>query len=212
MKRSIFVKLSVLAVGLGALGAAGCDSLTGEDASPPETALAGLYTVDSWTDNEAGCDEEGPSSGDALLWPRFGVNPDANDLIGLSWVLAFACSDEDNCARRQDDGAVIGLLVNGWRLVEGDDAAGWRGTRDGAYREQDDDSCTGFRTTATLTGTAQTSARLEARHEFVSWDDENTGGPCDSDEVAGLVTGTCDRLEVITATYDEPLPPVPADD
>jgi len=188
-----------------------CDAAASDEVTPPETALTGMYTIASWTKNSDGCAGEGPATGETTLRPFFGIAPDASAFLRMSWVFAFACSSEADCAARQHGGTVIGLLPHAWRLADGDDATGWRGTSEGAYREMDDESCTGFRTTARLTG-ATGAVRLELRTEYVTWEDGGGTGPCAVERVAELATGTCGELEVITATYTQALPPASEQD
>jgi len=178
---------------------------------PPDTELAGVYTIDSWTLNEEGCEEPGPDNGsDLLLWPRVGVNPDSGTATDSAWVFGYLCSDVDNCAERQNAGEFEASLVNGWHFDEGSDADGWVASRDFAFIDHDseeEDACAGYRVDALLTP-AEGGVRIETRTEIVRWAGDVT---CADETVAEHVSGQCSELQIIDATFEVDLPPPPQD-
>lgn len=190
---------------LAAIASSGCVGLFLKK-STPDTEFAGVYALDSWTENTEGCDAEG----EQVLRPEgalVGVAADNNVLIG-GFVFAFVCADLDNCAELQDDGFLVGLVENGWRLDDGSDADGWNGIFDTSL-ETGDGMCESYRETATLTGSGD-SIRIEIRTEVLEPYAQLEGeDPCPRDEIEARAQGTCSFLEVVEGTYQEEMPPVP---
>ncbi|MFK7926862.1 MAG: hypothetical protein AB8H79_01645 [Myxococcota bacterium] len=196
-------QLCLLAV---VFAAAGCPELTDPltPAEPPETALRGIYSVDAWTQNISGCDEDGDPNPLFREGVLFGIHPDAQVGEERGWLHAYVCTDTENCVSKQDKGGLAGLDPYGWQLFDGSDAAGWSSITDAATTT-DDGMCRGVREVTTLTATG-TSVRVEVENirvdEFAQVDGDD---PC-PDELVVDNLGACYKFESLDATFLEAFP------
>ncbi|MFK7929410.1 MAG: hypothetical protein AB8H79_14540 [Myxococcota bacterium] len=180
----------------------GCSLFEG----PPATELEGVYTIDSWTPLEPECDR-GPINN--ILFSHFGV-VSANNLLQGPHLFAYPCADVEGCAAGQDFSSVPGLVQFSSTTPDGDDDSGWTGSTDVELIDQENpgqclvsriswllepDGPDGvIRTTTFVRGVVTDAADCE----LVSIDDVP-------------VADRCTETAVLTATFDQVMPPVPED-
>jgi hypothetical protein len=160
------------------------------------TGLAGIYTIDTWTHNTAGCDAEGePETGhEANLYIE------SEDFLGHAFVNANTCTDVADCQSQIDSDT---LDLGRWILDGGSDSAGWTGKvsyagGDGAT------GCSGGVITVVLTSPAAGKVRFETRSQSAAPFAVDSNGECTTEAAeAAAVDQPCESLEVTTATLVE---------
>lgn len=201
------------------------DAVVGDDAAGPNagTALAGLYTIDSHTLNQAGCGAEGPSILGDYPDAKLGVVWYEAELVGTA-VISGPCLDEADCQSALDTG-IYGALGLDWVYVmrDGDDAGGWTGTEftpepllwdlwwETTHGERGlvGGVCTSYLTRHTLTRPADGQARLAIEFLYVAH--APAVGPSGEDTCslesarAAIADAECVGIEVITGTYEKEL-------
>lgn len=183
--------LLVCGYSLLAAGAMAC----GEDSAP--TSLEGVYEIQTWTENEEGCDVEGMdilASSDGFAFVRH------QKFFGSDTVNAGTCPSQAQC----EEEAFLGddeLRLSGLSFDRGSDSAGWEGEV-GAVVSSGDSDCTG---TIRKNRMTWDGATLTLRSEDIdvppfaqSGDAED---PCPFETAVDLAaTAPCSSLTVITAT------------
>jgi hypothetical protein len=120
------------------------------------TALGGIYTIDSWTENTAGCDTEGgpaPFQDDTALYIK------SESIFGTDFVSVVTCADIAECeAQLADDDIDLGAYF----FEEGSDEDGWTESSAFAF-ENFDGMCEASGTTDIMTSPAEGQIRIETR-------------------------------------------------
>jgi len=172
------------------------------------TDLEGIYTIASWTRNDADCNAEGASiletQGQTALYVKI------ETFITEKFVNVVPCTDTADCEEMAGDSDTIHL--GQWGFEEGSDDDGWQVISYSAFDNMSDDTqCDGTRHEAVMTSPAEGGLRLEARSsETVQFAKPSGITDCwdvEDDDAAGLVgEPACAELEVLTATYVSGLP------
>jgi hypothetical protein len=170
---------------IGSVVLAGC----GDDF----TKLSGIYTINTWTQNDTACDAEGPSVA-STREPMFYIRKE--DFLGLEFLNVSLCDDLAMCEADAADENTINL--GGWSFEEGNDTAGW--TDQSAFAFDSNGTCTGS-VRDTIMTSVDRMVRIESRERDVA-PFPPVGGDCpDEDAVAAAEGQPCTSLEVTTATF-----------
>jgi hypothetical protein len=160
------------------------------------SALEGVYTLASWTDNPTACDAEGGPSFEAGSYSHFFVRDDT--FFGERIVSAVMCADLDGCRRDAADRDT--LFLGDFAFGRGDDEAGWTG----ANAFLGGDACDGEVTELLLTGEPGATVQIRGEHKSVSGVPKDGDGFCDLDAAeAQAADQPCERLEIVAGTYLE---------
>lgn len=161
-----------------------------------DTALEGIYSIATWTDNQMGCDAEGPAAFQADNYSHFFIRHEA--FLGERFVTMPLCSTLDECRTTAADSDT--LYFGNYGFETGNDDDGWVGVRGFLAGAE----CTGELDMLTLTGTSEASVRIERQTKSVSNVPKDGDGDCDFDAAEDqAVPQPCERLEVLTGTYLE---------
>lgn len=181
--------LTMMAIAIALHGSVGC----GDDGS----ALQGIYAIDTWTDNAAGCDAEGESildtQSDTALYLK------EENFLGAKFLSGVLCADVAACAEMAADDETIHL--GRYSFEDGSDADGWRAGYCSAFC--DAGTCDGDYVENVLTSRAEGEIRLETRSTPVTGVADDGDGFCDDAAARAAAEGeACGSLEVIAATFD----------
>ena len=155
-----------------------------------QTDLEGVYTVATWTDNQASCDAEGQSV--LALHEGFFYIKEEN-FLGSKFVNVSGCMDVADCqAKAGDDGTIH---IGGYGFETGSDSAGWRSHSAIAFGSGG--TCMGSVSDVLMTSTADT-VRIESRATMSA---PFTGDCTEAAAEAAAAGQPCASLEVVTATF-----------
>lgn len=202
MRRAARFACSLALVALP-LAAGGC----GGDEEPEEegltTNLRGIYAIDTWTDNQAGCEAEGESVLESMMNKKLAIKLDG--FLGVDFLVAAPCADPDDCAERASAGIFGGLFGGSALFEKGSDAAGWDGT--GSSHFVNNGMCEGTYFTQRLEVIGDKRVKVETKTFSTTFAAE---GPmmddCPLESAKKAAEGKpCETLTVITATYETTL-------
>jgi hypothetical protein len=164
-----------------------------------QTDHAGIYAVDSWTFNEAGCDAEGPPLGprvDRIDTPSAFVAV-INEDGGFEgpWINVELCESEDECRTDASDGV---FHASGWSFEEGEDGPGW--TRERAYGSDIDGRCDALLIQTRMTF-ANTGVVIEERRTSTGFERDANGECSDAAAATAARAQRCNTLEVTSASF-----------
>jgi hypothetical protein len=174
-------------------GSVGC----GDDGS----ALQGIYTIDAWTENLAGCDAEGDSilevQSDTALYLK------EESFFGTEFLNGVLCDDVAQCAEQAAEDTIY---LDRFTFEDGNDDDGYRAGYCSGFCDDETGLCEGDYVEDVLTAEGDGVVRFETRRTPVSGMFSDGDGFCD-DELARAAAedATCASLEVITATFDSGL-------
>jgi hypothetical protein len=180
----------------------------GGDGEDPEdggltTNLRGIYSIDSWTDNQAGCDAEGASVLETMSDKKLGVK--MTEFFGVDILVAVPCADPTDCAESANAG-FFGIFAGAALFGEGSDAAGWFG--DGSSHSVTDGVCEGNYFTQRMEVIGDKSVKVETKTFSTSFPAEGSSADseCPLEAAKKAAEGQpCETLTVITATFEQPL-------
>ncbi len=182
----------VITLALGALMSGACGS---------DSAYEGIYTVTTWTENDASCDAEGASVLADKNQTIFYIKRE--NFFGTKFLNVKFCADVSECeALAGDDGTIN---IGSFSFESGDDS-GWSG---GFYAGSagQDGVCTGSWDMASLTGDPAVSIRIETTSTPAGGFPPESDGFCDDKRGEDAAQGQpCAALEVVTATRVGDLP------
>jgi hypothetical protein len=162
------------------------------------TDHAGIYSVTSWTQNEAGCDEPGSSIADGKNAFFYVAN---QSFFGAEFIQAADCVDLSACRMEVDDNTIN---LSGYAFEEGSDSDGWTGT--GYILGGGADSCSGNVFDDRLTIPADGEIQIERRSVFVENIPIDPDQGCDEEAAQKMAkTLPCSELETIRGTLAESL-------
>jgi hypothetical protein len=165
------------------------------------TALGGIYTIDSWTENQDNCDSDGEPSvfqSDTALYIK------SESIFGTDFVSVVTCADIAECeAQLADDDIDLGAFF----FEQGSDEEGWTESSAFAF-ENLDGMCEATGNTDVMTSPAEGMIRIETR--TVNSAPYPATGPsddrCPEEGADAAVEGLpCEQLEVVTATFAQGL-------
>lgn len=166
--------------------------------------LRGIYSIDSWTDNQAGCDAEGASVLDMMSDKKLGIK--LTNFFGVGLLVAVPCADPIDCAESADAG-FFGIFGGAALFSEGSDAAGWFG--DGSSHVVTDGVCDGSYFTQRMEVIGDKRVKIETKTFTSSFPAEGTAGnsdDCPLESAKKAAEGQpCQTLTAMTATYEQPL-------
>ncbi|HTM21628.1 MAG TPA: hypothetical protein VL172_14000 [Kofleriaceae bacterium] len=169
------------------------------------SGLTGVYDINSWTDNPTACDVEGPASGntETALYVK------EENFIGTKFLNVNACTDVAECETLAADDDTIN--IGNWGFTDGNDDDGWVDSNAYAFTNFDDPTkCDATGSETIMTSPAEGMLRIERRTTHSAEPYPATGpndDPCPDAGAEAAVQGQpCDSLEVVTATFNEPLP------
>ena len=161
------------------------------------TALEGAYAIETWTENQAGCDVEGASvletENDKFAFVRH------QEFFGEDLVSAGTCPTQAEC----EEEAFVGddeIRISGLSFDRGSDGAGWEGEFTATSWSGDSD-CNGTVRSNRMTWDGMTlTIRTEERR--VSFPQSgNPDDECPTETAVQMAQSVpCESLEVITAT------------
>jgi len=162
------------------------------------TGHAGIYSVTSWTLNEAGCDELGPSIADSENAFFYVSN---QSFFGSDFISATDCVDLGAC---QSEVADDTINLSGYAFEAGSDADGWTGS--GYFLGGGAGTCSGDVFDDLLTVDAAGEARIERRTVRVENIPNDPSDGCDIDAALAMAESLpCTELETIVGTLVEAL-------
>jgi len=178
----------ILALLLSAVSSTGCGE---EELS---TGFEGVYSIETWTENNGSCDSEGPSVLEQQSQTTFFVR--VEEFLFSSYLRAQLCTDLSTCRARSADPAIV--VTGGWSFPDGSDADGW--TRS-TFSNEAVGACTGTLDRYSLTSPSEgvLEIRIERRAGV-----EFPLGPdgCDPELAEAAAEGQpCMYLEMITAKF-----------
>ncbi len=181
-----------LAIAIPFLLAAACG---GDDDG--DTALAGIYQLDSWTHNPDGCDQEGPAAFEQDEYSHLLVKH--YSFFGEDWVSALTCADIDECRTKAADDETI--YIEHFTFDGGGDGGGWTGR---SFFPSISDTCEGPVFEFTMTGEPEQSIEIEEETKTVTGVPLDDMGDCQEDAAYEQAAGLpCEQLTVVSATYAE---------
>jgi hypothetical protein len=159
------------------------------------TALEGVYTISTWTQNDTGCASEGPSVLADMQDTHLFVK--ADKFFGEEWVSVGLCADAADCEMRLGDDDTIDL--SGYIFDSGSDDSGWRGASYFGTRDPDG-NCDGTLEENTLTSPGDGQVRIETRSTPVAGFAPDADDFCTVENAqAAKGDAACAELEVLTA-------------
>ncbi len=168
----------------------------GDDGS----ALLGVYSLDAWTENDTGCDAEGPSVLETSDSTHFFIKE--VNFFGTSIINVALCSDLADCQQRAADGDTIELGDRSYGFDSGSDSAGWTGG--GVIAGGSGDTCSGEVYDYLLTEVSDGVVQIRVETREVSGVPTDSDGFCDTDAArAAAKDQPCARLEVFEGTFLE---------
>lgn len=176
--------LGLVAGGLVACGGGGSSS-----------ALEGVYTVSTWTENPTACDAEGPSTLATQGQTTFYLKVES--FFGESFLNLNFCDDLADCRMLANDEETIHL---GSYFFVGSDGAGWTSELFNGFTNAEN-VCEGTYATVTLGSPDAGMLRVERRAQPSAGFPPDADGFCDDEAGAQAAEGQpCEQLEVFTAT------------
>jgi|SRR5688572_30746502 hypothetical protein len=164
------------------------------------TDLEGIYEIDTWTSNSAGCETEGTSVLASQSQQRFYLRSES--YFGADFLNVALCTTDTACAT---EAATGGIEFDGWAFEDGSDGAGWRGTFTAATVTGGE--CQGPVSDDVLRSPADGMLRIESRFRESRTFAPDGDGFCNSDDAIAAAAGEpCVRFDVVTATFAAPLP------
>jgi len=162
--------------------------------------LLGVYSLDTWTENDASCDAEGPSVLESSGSTHFFVKEVS--FFGTTFLNAALCPDLADCQQRAAESDTIELGDSSYGFDSGSDSAGWTGG--GTIAGGSGDSCSGEVFDYVLTDEGEGMVRIRVETREVSGFPTDSDGFCDTDAAReAAAEQPCDRLEVLTGTLLE---------
>ena len=161
------------------------------------SAFDGIYTLDSWTQNQTSCDTPGGPAPFGSDNTHFFVRRD--EFFGETVVNAIMCEDLETCRQKGNDRETI--YIGQFYFEDGNDTDGW--TANISYLFPPD--CDGTVGRVKLTGTPGTSVTI--RKEEVTVTGVGMDGE-DCDEQAAeeqAADKPCESLELVEGTFLEAL-------
>jgi hypothetical protein len=197
--------VAVLAVGLTA-ATAGCGESSNSAALRTwADAIEGIYQVDAMTENQAGCEAEGPSTladaHDHMVVFR------GSDILG-EWIKAMGCADPADCRARLDavrgNRGVALTFSYDFRMASDETLQGvWISS---GHSGQVAGQCTDAEmTNIALTQPTDGQVRVEARSVIVDHPADSEGICWTNDTQSAAAGKPCNRLQVLRATRSESL-------
>jgi len=183
--------------------ASGCGGDEETEEAGLTTKLRGIYTIDTWTDNEAGCDAEGPSVLETMADKKLGIK--LTSFFGVGLMIAVPCADSADCAESAEAG-FFGVFAGAALFGEGSDEAGWFG--DGSSHVVNNGVCEGNYFTQKMNVIGDKRVKVETKTFETSFPAAAAMGDseCPLESAKKAAEGQpCKTLTVITATYEQPL-------
>jgi hypothetical protein len=195
-----------LALSCGALALAGCGDDDGDDAlSAAAAKLRGIYEVEGYTRNEAGCDADGPSALEVLTEQHLFM--DSTTVFGQVVVHAISCTDVEDCRSKATAFAnqeIFGSELSfAFSAGGGDQITGL--LRSTGFSGGPEDMCR-EPTRRELTLDVMAEGRIRIREESFVGDDypEDSDGFCTTERGEQATAGKpCAELKVLTAAFLE---------
>ncbi len=160
------------------------------------TALDGVYAIQTWSENTTGCDAPGDSVFDQHA--ERGLMIKESMFVAVPVVDFHVCTDDAAC--NQELGEPTLFLP--YMAERGSDAAGWISDDDGVAID-DNGTCRGEDTIATLTSTGSNTVAIAIEHRMVSGFPRDNTNHCAYDGlVAAAKQVPCMALETITAKLE----------
>jgi hypothetical protein len=180
----------ILALLLVAVSSAGCG---GDELS---TGFEGVYSIETWTENDGSCDSEGPSVLEQQSQTMFFLR--VEEFLFSSYLHAQLCTDLSSCRVRAADPALV--VTGGWSFRDGSDADGWTSS---TFSNEVVGACVGTLESYSLTspsdGVLEIRIERTAGVEFPPAPDG-----CDPELAEAAAEGQpCTYLEVVTATFSD---------
>lgn len=184
-----------------ATGCPGESTDTGDKSGVLETALVGIYSIDTWTENSASCE----GAGDDVLGgstPSLLVN--SGDLYGVSFLTADDYETAEDARAAATDSTTS---LSGWMFYEGSDDEGWLGGQSAGYGDTEDES--GCWATAMSDRLSKLDGGVSI--ERLAFDLGDVGVDADGwcalpdDAVSAATDKPCVASEAVTATFSESL-------
>jgi hypothetical protein len=153
------------------------------------TALEGVYTINTWTQNSASCDAEGASilGSDTFLYIK------TESLLGTRFVNVNPCPSVGECTTEANDKTTINL--GNWGFDKGSDSAGW--TSDSSFGFDNNGNCDATRDASTMTDLGG-AIKIEQR----SFDATYPGACNDAMNASATASAPCGSLQVLMATFE----------
>jgi len=178
-----------------------CAGLVGCGGSDTGSAMVGIYSVDTWTENDTGCASEGADVLGQQTETMFYVKVES--FFGVTFLNVKFCADLADCQTTAGDNSTI--YVGTYALDQGNDTDGWTGRS--FIGSQMNNMCSGRFNEAVMTSPVEGSVRIEDTGTEVSGFPPDADGFCDLDSATQAAQGVpCTGLEVLTATRVAPLP------
>ncbi len=171
--------------------------------------VEGLYGIEEWTQNTAGCDAEGASVLASQTDTKLGIRVDE---FFVPFLVVATCTDADDCAS-STSGSVFSAL-GGAATLERESGSGYD-TEGTVSWSTGPDGCTGTLGLARLDKQSGGHVRFETRrYDFENVSPDTTaddGSPdCSADNLRKVAKANgCVQLDVITAVKEGPIPPKP---
>jgi hypothetical protein len=158
--------------------------------------LEGVYTIDTWTNNPAGCGAEGPSVLSTM--PDKALFLKEANFLGEKFLNGVTCKDVADCQSKAKEDTIF--LGSGWAFESGDDTSGWKGTTTFASGT---DTCSGTVTDHVMTSPAKGTLRIESSSRMSKPFNKDSEGFCNTDDAKKAAEGQpCMTFEVVTATFN----------
>jgi hypothetical protein len=160
------------------------------------SALEGIFELESWTHNAAGCDEEGTPAFEESMYTHFFVRLD--NFFGETLLNAVMCDDLDTC--RTDAADTDTLFLGPFLFENGNDDDGWTGRSAILFGE----TCDGSVRTTVLTGEPGASIVIEQESRSVFQVGMTGEGECDDEAAYEQAEGEeCEELTVVRGSFLE---------
>jgi hypothetical protein len=175
-------------IALLALALAGCGGKSSD--------LEGIYTVDTWLQNQTACDEATATDVAATRAPMFYVKVDS--FFGQDFLNVVECTDLADCQAMAGDDDTLHL--GRFLLDQGNDDDGWTGTVTYSSGPDLSNVCSGGVSTATLTADGTGVQIREESIDVPSFAPRND--ECEPDDAEAAAAGLpCTELEAIRGTF-----------
>ena len=159
------------------------------------SAYEGVYSVTTWTENDASCAAEGASVLENKTETFFYIK--LENFLGTKFLNVKFCDDVGDCQTIAGDDGTINI---GTFSFESGNDDGWSAGYYSGFAGQDN-VCDGNWVDTTLSGDAATSIRLAVRRTPAGGFQPDNDGFCEDKDGEQAAEGQpCGELEVVTAT------------
>jgi hypothetical protein len=161
------------------------------------TDFEGIYTIESWQENPAGCDSPGDSVLESNLERAFYVK---TETFFVKFVNVVLCTDVAECAEMagEDDTIFFGVVFD-----DGSDSSGWQShSFFGGNDPNQPDACAGTLQRHRLSSPTDGTVEIRTEEVEVSGVPRDSDGFCDLDAAAAAAEGQpCVGLEVVSGSF-----------